>query len=232
MKFDRYPAWTTKFAETPNRIRHFPENESKRGRMEHRGKRILVVDDIQKNSDLLSKFLTGNGYTAASAGDGMEALEKLRSDAFDLIISDVLMSGMDGFELCRAVKRAPKLEAISLIFYTGHYTDAKDEELLRLLGAALYLIKPMTRDQLLENIRQVLERPGGGKIPPWGAERQAHTVKGAASNVGGEALRTVAFAMEKAGKTGDLEAVTAGLPELEAQFGRLKEAMSAFLNHS
>ena len=60
------------------------------------------------------------------------------------------------------------------------------------------------------------------------AERQAHTIKGASANVGGEALRAVAFEMEKAGKTGDLEAVTARLPELETQFARLKEAMSEF----
>jgi CheY-like chemotaxis protein/HPt (histidine-containing phosphotransfer) domain-containing protein len=63
-------------------------------------------------------------------------------------------------------------------------------------------------------------------------ERQAHSIKGASANVGGERLRAVAFEMEKAGKTGDLEAVTARLPELETQFDRLKEAMNEFLNHT
>jgi CheY-like chemotaxis protein/HPt (histidine-containing phosphotransfer) domain-containing protein len=57
------------------------------------------------------------------------------------------------------------------------------------------------------------------------AERQAHSIKAATANVGGEALRAVAFEMEKAGKAGDLEAVTARLPELERQFARLKAAM-------
>jgi CheY-like chemotaxis protein/HPt (histidine-containing phosphotransfer) domain-containing protein len=64
------------------------------------------------------------------------------------------------------------------------------------------------------------------------AERQAHSIKGASANVGGQALREVAFAMEKAGKTGDLEGVTARLPELETQFARLKTSMSEFLNHT
>ncbi len=58
-----------------------------------------------------------------------------------------------------------------------------------------------------------------------GAERQAHTINGASANVGGEALRTVALEMEKAGKAGDLDAVKAHMAELEVQFDRLKQAM-------
>ena len=58
-----------------------------------------------------------------------------------------------------------------------------------------------------------------------GAERQAHTIKGASANVGGEALREVAFGMEKAGKAGDLSVAKAHMPELEAQFEKLKKAM-------
>jgi CheY-like chemotaxis protein/HPt (histidine-containing phosphotransfer) domain-containing protein len=64
------------------------------------------------------------------------------------------------------------------------------------------------------------------------AERQAHSIKGASANVGGERLRSVAFEMEKAGKTGDLESITARMLELETQFARLKEAMNEFLNHT
>jgi len=61
--------------------------------------------------------------------------------------------------------------------------------------------------------------------------RQAHSIKGASANVGGEALREVAFEMEKAARTGNLESITARLPELEIQFARLKESLSEFLNH-
>jgi len=63
-----------------------------------------------------------------------------------------------------------------------------------------------------------------------GTERQAHTLKGASVNLGGEALRALAFEMEKEAKTGNLQYVTDHLPELEAQFERLKEAMSKFAN--
>ena len=59
-----------------------------------------------------------------------------------------------------------------------------------------------------------------------GAERQAHTIKGASANVGGDALAAVAFKMEMAGKAGDLDAVKTSMAELEAQFGRLNQAIT------
>jgi two-component system sensor histidine kinase/response regulator len=132
--------------------------KGKRGHMNHQVKRILVVDDNQENSDLLQTFLSRKGYEALSARDGIEALEKLRAGACDLIISDVLMPRMDGFELCRIVKTDEKLKNIPVVFYTGHYTEEKDEELFQSLGAALYLVKPMRKDLLLKSIQQVLER--------------------------------------------------------------------------
>ena len=62
-------------------------------------------------------------------------------------------------------------------------------------------------------------------------ERQAHTIKGASVAVGGEALCALAFEMEKAAKAGDLESVTARLPELDSQFALLKEALNNFIKH-
>lgn len=73
----------------------------------------------------------------------------------------------------------------------------------------------------IEALRGYLE---AGDAP--GVERQAHTIKGASANVGGERLHAVAFEMEKAGKAGDLSAGKARMADLEAQFDRLKEAMT------
>ena len=82
-------------------------------------------------------------------------------------------------------------------------------------------------DGFLEDIPRQIEALRGyleaGDAP--GAGRQAHTIMGAAANVGGERLREAAFEMEKAAKAGDLSAVKARMADLEAQFGRLKEAM-------
>ena len=65
-----------------------------------------------------------------------------------------------------------------------------------------------------------------------GAERQAHTIKGASANVGGEALRAVAFEMEKTARAGDLEAVNVRMTELKTQFEKLKQAMKKMLMFS
>jgi CheY-like chemotaxis protein/HPt (histidine-containing phosphotransfer) domain-containing protein len=84
----------------------------------------------------------------------------------------------------------------------------------------------------LEDIPKQIEELKGhlkaGDVP--GAERQAYSIKGASANVGGEALREVAFEMEKAAKAGDLESITARLPELETQFAQLKAAMEQHFN--
>ncbi|MBT4499640.1 MAG: Hpt domain-containing protein [Gemmatimonadetes bacterium] len=75
----------------------------------------------------------------------------------------------------------------------------------------------------IQILREFLE---GGDVA--GSERQAHTIKGAAANVGGEVLRELAFEMEKAARAGDLSTARAHVSELEAQFDRLKEAMITF----
>jgi CheY-like chemotaxis protein/signal transduction histidine kinase len=139
--------------------------KAKRGSMNCQGKHILIVDDFQTDRDFLANFLSKHGYEVVTVGDGIDALEKIRSASFDLIISDVLMPRMDGFQLCREVKMDEKLRSIPFIFYTAHYTDAKDEELLRSLGAALYLVKPVMLHTILGVIRQALEESGEKKIP-------------------------------------------------------------------
>jgi PAS domain S-box-containing protein len=87
-------------------------------------------------------------------------------------------------------------------------------------------------DGFLEDVPRQIEalRNYLGAGDAQGAFRQAHTIKGASANVGGEALRATALEMEKAGRAGDLEAVTVRLPELESQFARLKEAMHDFVD--
>ena len=66
--------------------------------------KILAVDDIKQDRYLLRKLLEGSGYSVETASDGVEALEKARESPPDMIITDVLMPKMDGFQLCRTLK--------------------------------------------------------------------------------------------------------------------------------
>jgi PAS domain S-box-containing protein len=97
------------------------------------------------------------GYEIVNVNDGVEALAQLKKQSFDLIISDVLMPHMDGFQLCRTVKKNPVWAKIPFVFYSGSYTDAKDIAFAKRLGAACYLLKPMEPTALLMAIRGVVE---------------------------------------------------------------------------
>ena len=111
--------------------------------------RILNVDDNPGNRYLLESVLHSAGHQVVSASHGIEALERLGAGGFDLIVSDVLMPRMDGFQLCREVKRREETRQIPFLFYTATYTDRKDEELGLSLGAARFILKPQEPEVLL-----------------------------------------------------------------------------------
>ncbi len=121
--------------------------------------KILVVDDNIDNVDMITIMLKSKNYDVISASNGKEALEKLRSGKFDLIISDILMPGMDGFQLCRECKKDNELKKIKFVFYTATYIDEKDEEFALTLGAQKFIRKPQEPDIFLNIINEVIERP-------------------------------------------------------------------------
>lgn len=121
--------------------------------------RVLIVDDIVENRYLLETILKAGGYEVVSAVNGAEALAAAQAAPPDLLVTDILMPVMDGFELCRRWKADERLGRIPLVFYTATYTDSKDEALARTLGADRFLVKPLPPDTLLEEVRAVLEAP-------------------------------------------------------------------------
>jgi len=125
--------------------------------------KILIVDDNRDSRCLLETILKGNDFTAVSAANGAEALEKLRAQKFDMIISDILMPGMDGYQLCIECKKDEKLKEIPFIFYTATYTDPKDEKFALKLGADRFIRKPAEPDRFIQIIREVLRDEISGK---------------------------------------------------------------------
>jgi CheY-like chemotaxis protein len=125
---------------------------------------ILVVDDSEDTRLLLSALLMENEHKVASAPNGQVALDMLKDSLPDLIITDILMPEMDGFELCRQVNDNPDWKHILLIIYTGTYTSHLDEELGHALGATEYIIKPTEPEALIKLIERLSQTTNN--LPP------------------------------------------------------------------
>ncbi|MBM3133344.1 MAG: response regulator, partial [Chloroflexi bacterium] len=144
---------------------HCPVSHHSRGT----AMKILVVDDQRANLKRLGGLLKRDGHDVVLATNGAEALGKAYADGCEAIISDVLMPGMDGFELCRNIKRDEKLKSIPFIFYTPTYTDEHDEEIARMLGADGFIRSPIEPQGFLAAVRDITSRArkgtGGGRRP-------------------------------------------------------------------
>lgn len=111
--------------------------------------RLLIVDDHEINLKLLCAKLEGDGHEVIEAGDGVEALEVLRREAFDGVVSDILMPRMDGYSLCMAIRSDPALAALPFVLYTSTYNSPGDRHLAESLGADAYLTKPAPTETIV-----------------------------------------------------------------------------------
>jgi len=128
--------------------------------------KVLVVDDTPENVYMLETLLKGHGYEVSTAVNGIEALEKVKQGPVTLIISDILMPKMDGFQLCRAVKADDALKNIPFIFYTATYTTEKDRDFALSLGASRFILKPTDPDDFIGIIQEVLTEKKTGLLDP------------------------------------------------------------------
>ncbi len=117
--------------------------------------RILVVDDVAKNVKLLADILTVRGYEVDTAGSGEEALERIRRQPPDLVLLDVMMPGLSGFEVCQAVRADESLAGVKILMLSakGRDTDlAKGQA----MGADAYMTKPFSTKELAGKVRELL----------------------------------------------------------------------------
>ena len=128
--------------------------------------RIIVVDDLKENRYLLQKLLEGYNYTVETASNGIEALEIARKKPPDMIITDTLMPKMDGFQLCRELKKDEKLKDIPVLFYSATYTDEKSRKLALDIGGIEYIIKPQEPDVFVEIVNKIWDKYSKGEIKP------------------------------------------------------------------
>jgi DNA-binding response OmpR family regulator len=129
---------------------------SQEDRMPHN---ILVVDDDILVLDALRELLVADGYEVMTAARGQEALEILEREYVDLVVLDVIMPKMTGFDVCRQIRaREDEKSRVKIIMLTAK-TDPRDQEVGEEAGCDLYLTKPIDPRKLKELIRVTLGDP-------------------------------------------------------------------------
>ncbi len=118
-------------------------------------KNILIVYDYSTVRRIVRMGLKAGGFRVTEAGDGLEALEQLGRAKFDLVITDLNMPRMDGYELTREIRKIFKDEELPIIMLTTEGSEADRKRGLE-LGVNLYLVKPCSSDMLLFKVESLL----------------------------------------------------------------------------
>jgi len=153
--------------------------------------RVLVVDDIAPNVKLLEAKLTSEYYDVITATSGVQALDRVVADSPDLVLLDVMMPGMDGFEVCRRIKNNPATAHIPVVMVTA-LTDSTDRVRGLESGADDFLSKPVNDIALMARVRSLVRLKM--TIDEWRARESTATTLG----VSGESVAMMAQQVERA----------------------------------
>ncbi|MGH7819397.1 MAG: GGDEF domain-containing protein [Candidatus Binatia bacterium] len=118
---------------------------------------ILVVDDLESNRQLLKDMLETGGHAVLTAADGRSALEAAILHRPDVVLLDVKMPGMDGFEVCTRLRAMAETATIPIVFVTANYTEENDLLHGLEIGGYDYLVKPVPRSVLLARVGVMLK---------------------------------------------------------------------------
>jgi len=122
--------------------------------------KLLIVEDNEMNRDMLTRRLERKGFTTVVAVDGVEGIAMARSEAPDLILMDMSLPVLDGWEATRRLKSAQETRTIPIIALTAHAMESDRERALR-AGCDEYDSKPIEFPRLLEKIAVLLDSSGG-----------------------------------------------------------------------
>jgi CheY-like chemotaxis protein len=124
---------------------------------------VLIVDDFPDNRDMYMQYLEFSGMRVAEAQNGHEALQQAFDLLPDLIVMDLSLPGLDGWEATRRLKADPRTQAIPVIALTGHALAGHSKGAIE-AGCDAFITKPCLPERLLEEIRKMLDtRPGAAK---------------------------------------------------------------------
>jgi len=121
-------------------------------------KKILVIDDVEENVDIIIQKLKHMGYSLHAAYDGEEALKLLKSEKPDLVLCDIMLPKVDGWEILEAIRKDPELKGTPVILMTAYTTIQFKGERMRAmeLGAVDYLKKPFDLSEMAELVEKHL----------------------------------------------------------------------------
>jgi DNA-binding response OmpR family regulator len=131
--------------------------------------RVLVVEDDEHIRELVLLHLSLEGLTTACSGDGTEALRLVRTEPFDLVVLDVMLPGLDGVTVCRAIRREPAIRDLPILMLTARRDEA-DKVLGLESGADDYLTKPFGIREFIARVRALLRRRRSALAPPSGQQ--------------------------------------------------------------
>ena len=117
--------------------------------------KVLIVDDEMYILNILDFSLDSEGFKVITAANGEDALTKANAELPDLVILDIMMPKLDGFEVCRALKAKPDTKHIPVILLSAKDRDA-DKQKGKEVGADLYLTKPFSPSKLVSEVQQIL----------------------------------------------------------------------------
>jgi two-component system cell cycle response regulator DivK len=128
---------------------------------------VLVVDDFQDNREMYAEFLAYQGFRVIQAANGVEALDQAFNNHPDIIIMDLSLPVMDGWEATRRLKADERTNAIPVVALTGHAMQGHSKGAME-AGCDSFVAKPCLPDQLVAEIRKMLSTPRGSALKAEG----------------------------------------------------------------